>query len=80
MLNYLKRTCLKGCFHIVDTKTFVHTHTHTHTSCAVKKKGLAAGILDDHDGSIVVLQAAGDLSSASFQDGDILCLHRLTVC
>lgn len=53
-------------------------HTHTRTSRAVEEKGLAAGILDDHDGSIVVLQAAGDLSSASLQDGDVLCLHRLT--
>lgn len=56
----------------------IQTHTHTHTSCAVEEKGLAAGILDDHDGSIVVLQTARDLSSASLQDGDVFCLHGLT--
>lgn len=49
-----------------------------HTPRAIEEKGLAAGILDDHDGSIVLLQATGDLSRASFQDSDVLCLHRLT--
>lgn len=74
-------TCPKEWVQIDDTNEFVctHTHTHTQTSCAVEEKRLAAGILDDHDGSIIVLQAAGDLSNASLQDGDVLCLHCLTV-
>lgn len=64
---------------MIQMNLSVHTHTHTQTSCAVEEKRLAAGILDDHDGSIIVLQAAGDLSNASLQDGDVLCLHCLTV-
>lgn len=48
------------------------------TSCAIEEKSLPAGILDDHDWSIVVLQAAGDLGRASLQHRDILCLHCLT--
>ena len=54
------------------------TGTHVHTSCAVEEEGLSAGILDDHDRSIVVLQAAGDLGRTSLHDCHILRLHRLT--
>lgn len=49
-----------------------------HTSCAVEEEGLPARILDDHDRSIVILQAAGDLGRTSLQDCHILCLYRLT--
>lgn len=54
------------------------TSSHVHTSCAVEEEGLPAGILDDHDRSIVVLQAAGDLGRTSLHDCNILRLHRLT--
>lgn len=49
-----------------------------HTSCAVEEERLPAGVLDHHDRSVVVLQAAGDLGRTSLQNRHILRLHCLT--
>lgn len=48
------------------------------TSCPVEEERLPTGILDHHDGAIVVLQVAGDVGRASLKDCHTLCLHRLT--
>lgn len=58
-------------------KAFTQMDLRPQTSCAVEEESLPAGILDDHNWAIVVLQAAGDLGSASLQDCHILCLHCL---
>lgn len=50
------------------------------TSCAVEEESLPARVLDDHDGSVVVVQAAEDLGRTSFQHRDILRLHCLAAC
>lgn len=47
------------------------------TSCAVEEESLPARVLDDHDGSVVVVQAAEDLGRASLQYRDILRLNCL---